>query len=198
MQAATQPGGGICVVSGYTARPSSGWSTNVNTNARVTKVGLGVAGLVTGVILAGTVGASAATSTPAPSAPSSSSSSTSTAADPHPGDNGADGVAESQEHHGPGGRHALGLSGTVTAVGTGTVTIKTSAGTTEYAVTSASDIDKNGEAALKDLAVGDAVTFSVDSANTKQIDKLHAGDETKNRPTAPAGSATTGTTSSGA
>jgi len=65
-------------------------------------------------------------------------------------------------------------------------------------VTSASDIDKNGEAALKDLAVGDAVTFSVDSANTKQIDKLHAGDETKNRPTAPAGSATTGTTSSGA
>lgn len=165
----------------------------MNTNARLTKLGLGAAGLVAGVVLAGTMGAQAATSTPSPSASSGTSSST-TATDPHPGDNGADGVPEAQEHHG-GGRHALDLSGTVTAVGAGSVTIKTATATTEYAVTSASDIDKNGEAALKDLAVGDAVTFSVDSTNAKQIDKLHAGDETKNRPQAPAGSSTNSSTS---
>ena len=166
----------------------------MNANARLTKLGLGVAGLVAGVVLAGTMGAQAATSTPSPSA----SSSTATATDPHPGDSGADGVPEAQEHHG--GGHALDLSGTVTAVGAGSVTIKTATATTVYAVTSASDIDKNGEAAVKDLAVGDAVTFSVDRTNTKQIDKLHAGDETKNRPQAPAtsNSSTTGTSSGNA
>lgn len=166
----------------------------MNTNARLTKLGLGVAGLVAGVVLAGTMGAQAATSAPTPSATSSAATTT----DPHPGDNGADGVPEAQEHHG--GRHALDLSGTVTAVGTSSMTIKTATATTVYAVTSASDVDKNGEAALKDLAVGDAVTFSVDGTNTKQIDKLHAGDETKNRPQAPAStsSTTTGTSSGNA
>ena len=75
------------------------------------------------------------------------------------------------------------------------MTIKTSTATTTYTVTSASDIDKSGEAALKDLAVGDAVTFSVSGTNAKQIDKLHTGDETKDRPVAPGGtsSSTPGT-----
>ncbi len=71
------------------------------------------------------------------------------------------------------------------------MTIKTTTATTEYGVTSASDVDKNGEAALKDLAVGDAVTFSVDSTNAKQIDKLHAGDQTKDMPAAPGSSSST-------
>jgi len=74
------------------------------------------------------------------------------------------------------------MSGTVTAVGTNTVTIKTSTGTTEYTVTGNSDIDKNGEASLPALKVGDAVKFSVDSSNSKQIDKLHAGNEALNLP----------------
>ena len=171
-------------------------------NSRITKVGLVGAGLVAGVVLASTVVAQAASSpSPSPSSGTSSgTSSSATAEDAHPGDNGADGVPEAQEHHG-GGRghgHALDLSGTVTAVGTSSVTIKTSTATTEYAVTSASDIDKNGEAKLSDLKVGDAVTFSVDSANAKQIDKLHAGDEAKNMPAHPADApdSTTGTTSS--
>jgi competence protein ComGC len=72
------------------------------------------------------------------------------------------------------------------------VTIKTSSGTTEYKVDSNSDIDKNGEAALKDLVVGDAVTFSVDSTSTTTIDKLHAGNEALNKPTAAPTGTTTG------
>lgn len=162
----------------------------MNNNAR-TKLGLGAAGLLAGAVLASTVGASAATSTPRLNS-AVTSSSPSTATDPHPGDNGKDGVPEAQEHH---DRHHLALSGTVTAVGTSSVTIKT-ATATEYAVTSASDLDKNGEAALKNLAVGDAVTFSVDSANTKQIDKLHAGDQTNDMPTAPNGSSSSNTSGS--
>jgi hypothetical protein len=96
----------------------------------------------------------------------------------------------------------LPLSGTVTAVGTDSVTIKTSSGTSTYVVTSASDIDKNGEAQLSDLAVGDAVTFStVGSDTTPTIDKLHAGDEALDRPQGPplAGSSNpTGSSSSSA
>jgi hypothetical protein len=49
-------------------------------------------------------------------------------------------------------------------------------------VTSNTDIDKNGESTLSNLAVGDAVTFSVNGANSKQIDKLHAGNEAKDMP----------------
>lgn len=150
---------------------------HVALNTRLTKVGFAAAGLVAGVVLAGTVGANAASSTPTPS-PTTGSGSGSTATDPHPGDNGADGVPESQEHHGGGGRHGLDLSGTVTAVGPSSVTIKTSTATTTYKVNSNSDIDKNGEAAVSSLAVGDKVTFSVDGGTV--IDKLHAGDETKN------------------
>ena len=71
-------------------------------------------------------------------------------------------------------------SGTVTAVATDSVTIDG----TVYAVTSSSDIDKNGEATLSSLAVGDKVTFStVASHSTPTIDKLHAGSESLDRPT---------------
>jgi co-chaperonin GroES (HSP10) len=86
---------------------------------------------------------------------------------------------------GPGGQ-SLSLSGTVTAVGSASVTIKTSTGTTEYVVDAKSDIDKNGEAKLADLKVGDAVTFNTVTTNGKAtIDKLHSGDEAKNRPAGP-------------
>ena len=151
-------------------------------SSRLAKTGYVAAGLVAGAALATTLTAHAASSTPTPAA---TGTSTSAPEDPHPGDNGADGIPESQEHHGGGpggGAHALNLSGTVTAVGPSTVTIKTSTGTTSYTVTSSSDIDKNGEASLKSLVVGDAVRFSVTSSNAKQIDKLHAGDEAKDRP----------------
>jgi hypothetical protein len=150
--------------------------------SRLAKTGYAAAGLVAGAALATTLGAHAASSTPTPTTPGSSSAASE---DPHPGDNGADGIPESQEHHGGGpggGGHALSLSGTVTAVGSSTVTIKTSSGTTTYTVTSNSDIDKNGEASLKSLVVGDAVRFSVTSSNATQIDKLHAGDEAKDMP----------------
>lgn len=147
-----------------------------------TKIGLAATGVVVGAVLAGTYAAQAASPSPSPSPRT-------TAEDPNPGDNGADGVPEAQEHHGGGHGRGLDLSGTVTAVGSSTVTIKTSAGTKSYTVTSSSDIDKNGEATLKDLAVGDAVTFSVGGTPATQIDKLHAGDEAKDRPTgAPDGS----------
>ncbi|HEV7194628.1 MAG TPA: hypothetical protein VGN19_01695 [Pedococcus sp.] len=152
-------------------------------NSRFSKISYAAAGLVAGGVLATTLGAQAATVSP--SATTSTTSSSTATADPHPGDNGADGVPEANEVHGG----ALSLSGTVTAVSSSSVTIKTSTATTVYAVTSSSDIDKNGEATVSALVVGDKVTFSVNSANAKQIDKLHAGDETKNRPTgaAPSG-----------
>ena len=78
----------------------------------------------------------------------------------------------------------------MTAVGPNSVTINTSTATTTYAVVTNSDVDKNGEAAVSKLAVGDAVTFSVDPSNAKQIDKLHAGDEAKNMPHGSAGNST--------
>jgi hypothetical protein len=68
-------------------------------------------------------------------------------------------------------------------VGASTVDIRTSSGTTTYAVTSSSDIDKNGEATVSDLAVGDAVTFStVTTRGTTAIDRLHAGNEAQDMP----------------
>src|SRR5436305_9138096 len=90
--------------------------------------GLLAGGAVAGAVLAGTLSAGAAT-TPSPAAPNSTATT-----DPHPGDNGADGIPETEEHHG--GGHGLNLSGTVTAVDVSgsTVTIKTSSGTTTYKV----------------------------------------------------------------
>jgi hypothetical protein len=71
----------------------------------------------------------------------------------------------------------------VTAVGTNSVTIKESAGATSYAVDANSDIDKNGEAKLSDLKVGDAVRFSVVTVSGKKtIGILHSGNEALNRP----------------
>jgi hypothetical protein len=115
-------------------------------------------GVTSGTILGTTVGASASTTS------STTSNSGSSATPPAPTYRG------------------LPESGTVTAVGSNTVTID---GKT-YAVTSNSDIDKNGEATLSSLAVGDKVTFNtVASASTPTIDKLHAGNESLDRPSGP-------------
>ena len=68
-------------------------------------------------------------------------------------------------------------------MGTDTVTIKTSTGSTVvYKTDSACDIDRNGEAQLSSLVAGDAVRYSVKTGTTT-IDKLHAGDEAKDFPT---------------
>jgi preprotein translocase subunit YajC len=125
--------------------------------------GLVGAGVVAGAIIGGTVLSDAATSSPTPGSSS-----------PAPGSSSS--TSQPQDRHGPG----LPLSGTVTAVGSSTVTIKTSSATTTYQVDSNSDIDKNGEAQLSSLKVGDAVRFSVKNGNL--IDILHAGDEALNRP----------------
>lgn len=169
----------------------------MNLNSRPTKIGLAAAGLVAGVVLAGALGAQAATSTPSPTTTAGTSSSPSI--DAHPGDNGADGVAESSEVHG-GGDHGRGLdlSGTVTAVGASTISIKTNTATTTYTVTSSSDLDKNGEATLSSFKAGDAVRFSLSDTSATNIDKLHAGDETKNMPSGGPASSSSSTTPSGA
>ena len=150
--------------------------SNRRLNRRQISVGAGLVagGALVGAVLAGTLSAGAATTTPssAPSSSSSSSSGSSTA----PGDGDHD------------GRHGLDLTGTVTAVGSSSVTIKTSSGTTvTYAVNRSSDIDKNGEAQLSSLVAGDAVRYSV-ASGSKTIDKLHAGDEAKDMPHTPPGS----------
>ncbi len=51
------------------------------------------------------------------------------------------------------------LTGTVTAVGTDTVGIKTSTATTTYSVTTTTRIEKAGKATLSDVKVGDTVFF---------------------------------------
>jgi hypothetical protein len=117
-------------------------------------------GAVAGAIIGTTFLSGAATSSPTPGTGSSTS-----------------------QPAGHGSGRGLGLSGTVTAVGSSTVTIKTGTATTTYKVDGNSDIDKNGEAQLSSLKVGDAVRFSVSSGNV--IDKLHAGDEALDRPQGP-------------
>ena len=125
-------------------------------------------GTIAGAIIGATALSNAATTSTSPSTGSSSSNY---------------GVAEPGGHRGGG----LDLSGTVTAVGASSVTIKTASATATYTVNTSSDIDKNGEAKLSDLKAGDAVTFSVDSTG-KTIDKLHAGNESLDRPQgAPSG-----------
>ncbi len=132
--------------------------------------GLLTVGLGSGIYLGGTLTSGAAT-------PSSTSSTSSTGTPPSPG-----GSDSSSRPSGTAPAPGLPDSGTVTAVGSDSVTID---GKT-YAVTSSSDIDKNGEATLSDLAVGDKVTFStVSSASTPTIDKLHAGNEALDRPSGP-------------
>ena len=158
--------------------PSETHSPEVGRGTRTgLKIALIGAGIAVGAIGATAIGANAATTTSG-SATSSSSTSSSTAGTlpPPPG----------------GGYHVPGMSGTVTAVGSSSVTIKTSSGTTTYAVTSASDIDKNGEAQLSNLVVGDAVTFNVMPNSATTINKLHAGDEAKDRPAGPPAGAPAG------
>jgi hypothetical protein len=142
----------------------------------VAALGLLAGGAAIGAVLAGTLSAGAASPSPTPS------SSTSERGGPGVQEN--DGIPESQEHHGGHGGHALDLTGTVASVGTGTLAITTTSGKTTYTVDSASDIDKNGESQLSSLVVGETVHYSVRNG-TKTIDKLHAGDETKNRPADP-------------
>lgn len=72
-------------------------------------------------------------------------------------------------------------AGTVTAVGSNSVTIKGASGPKTYTVDADSDIDKNGDAKLSDLKAGDAVHFVV-RPGTSTIAVLHAGDEAKDRP----------------
>ena len=126
--------------------------------------GLVAVGLAGGAILGATMSASASTST-STTQPSSSNGSGSRStpsspdADPHGGD--------------------LTNRGTVTAVGSNSVTIDGNV----YVVGSNSDIDKNGESSLSNVVVGDKVIFSTDtSTSTPTIDKLHTGNESLNRP----------------
>ena len=127
--------------------------------------GLLLAGAVVGGVLAATITASAGTpsatraAAPAPYAPFA----------PYAGPDG---------HRGP--RPPM-QAGTVTAVGTSSVTIKSADGAKTYSVDADSDIDKSGEAKLSDLKTGDAVHFAV-RPGTSTIAVLHAGDESKNGP----------------
>jgi hypothetical protein len=129
-------------------------------------------GALVGAVLAATLTAGAA---PSPTPPPSSANPPGNAA-PLNGDGPC-----------PGGGHpglrGLDQTGTVTAVAGSSVTIKTSAANTTYTVTSDSDIDKNGEAKLSDLKVGDAVRFHAATISGKPtIVVLHAGNEALNRP----------------
>jgi hypothetical protein len=73
------------------------------------------------------------------------------------------------------------LSGTVSSVGSASVTITVNGSAKAYAVDANSDIDKNGEAKLSDLKPADAVRFAL-RPDGKTIAVLHAGDEAKDRP----------------
>lgn len=141
---------------------------------RAPTIVLGVlAGAAAGIVIAWAAGANATSTTSGSgqaSQPPGQYAANPTAAPP----------ARDHDHH---GYHVPRNSGTVTAVGTNSVTIKTGTATTTYGVTADSDIDKNGEAKLGDLKVGDAVTFDTQTVNGKTvIDHLHAGDEAKDRP----------------
>jgi hypothetical protein len=76
---------------------------------------------------------------------------------------------------GPGFAGVRPLTGTVTAVGTDTVGIKTSTATTTYSVTSTTRIEKNGKAKLTDVKVGDTVFFSTTTTGGTVIVNLFDG-----------------------
>ena len=136
--------------------------------------GLFAAGALVGGIVAGTVGASASPSATGPTGPTPGGYGAYGGYGMGPGGHWMDG------HHGMRG-FRLGQSGTVTSVGSSSVTIQTSSGTKTYAVDGTSDIDKNGDAKLSDLKAGDKVRFGV-RPGTSTIAVLHAGDEAKNMP----------------
>jgi len=126
------------------------------------------AGAVGGAIVAASVTAGAATTT--------------TATPSHPSTLTPPGTRVNCPPPGAGFRPANLQTGTVTKVGATSVTI----GSTTYGVTAASDIDKNGEAKLSDLAVGDIVTFSTTTVNGQTvIARLHAGNPALDRPSGP-------------
>ncbi len=68
-------------------------------------------------------------------------------------------------------------TGTVTAVGSATVSIKTSTATTTYSVASTSHIEKPGtpKATLTDVKVGDSVFFTVTTKGGTVIANLFDG-----------------------
>jgi hypothetical protein len=81
---------------------------------------------------------------------------------------------------GPGFGGIMGVApetGTVAAVGTGTVSIKTSTATTTYSVPSTSHIEKPGttKATLSDVKVGDSVFFTVTTKGGTVIGNLFDG-----------------------
>jgi hypothetical protein len=132
--------------------------------------GLLLTGSVAGAVLAVTFSAGAASPAAGTAGPTSYA-----ATGPGPA-----GYGPAGDHHGP--RRPGPLSaGTVTAVGTKSVSIASAGSTETYAVDADSDIDKNGEAKLSDLKTGDAVHFAV-RPGTSTLAVLHAGDEAKNRP----------------
>ena len=132
--------------------------------------GLLIAGAVAGGILAATIGASASTPFASTGSAPFAGGGTYTAGPAYGG----------PDHHGM--RPFAPMSaGTVTSVGSDSVTIKSATGTKTYTVDANSDIDKNGEAQLSDLKVGDAARFAV-RPGTSAIAVLHAGDEAKDAP----------------
>jgi hypothetical protein len=155
------------------------------------------AGALGGGILANSMMANAATTSAGSSqstATGSGSSGTTSSGSTSSGSTSSGTAANPPAHMG------LDQSGTVTAVGTSSVTI----GTTTYAVDASSDIDKSGESSLSSLAVGDAVTFNTVTTNgTVTVNKLHTGNEALNVPSGapmgePTGATSTGATSTGA
>jgi len=66
-------------------------------------------------------------------------------------------------------------TGTVTAVGSDTVTIKTSTATTTFSTTSTTRIDKDGTATLADVKVGDTVFFNTTTDGGTVLAALHDG-----------------------
>jgi hypothetical protein len=149
------------------------------------------AGALGGGILANSMMANAATT--------SAGSSQSTATGSGSSGTTSSGSTSSGTAANPPAHMGLDQSGTVTAVGTSSVTI----GTTTYAVDASSDIDKSGESSLSSLVVGDAVTFNTVTTNgTVTVNKLHTGNEALNVPSGapmgePTGATSTGGTSTG-
>jgi hypothetical protein len=161
-----------------------GFASGIRRRTLLTGTAIAIGGGLVGAVTAASVSASAATTAATVTSASSPSASSPSAAPP-----GAPGVQRGGAMAGlPGrpGAFGLGLTGTVTSVGTSSVTIKTSSGAVKtYKVDASSDIDKNGEAKLSSLADGDAVRYSL-SHGTNTIDKLHAGSEAKDAPGRPA------------
>lgn len=129
---------------------------------QVTAVSLVGAGVVTGGILAGTLSAGASTSGSAKAAPAASWSTSPSTAEPMP--------------DGPhGGMGRLAQTGTVTAVGASSVTVRTATATTTFQVTSASTVVKNGAAGLAGVKVGDTVRFGTTTTGGTTIAVLVDG-----------------------